>query len=205
MVSLSDAAASALLQLAMIAGLPFLGYWTYQRWRHRRTFREIARRAGLQVGDPKYLLYSAAFALLGAAILIIWDPPLDALTRRGSAQHQFVGLGFSVRAITLAFLNGVVQTALAEEVLFRGLIAGSLARRLPLLWANLAQAAIFLLPHLAILSFAPELWGILPVVFVGALTFGWIRIKSGSILGSWLMHASGNVTMALIVAVRTSS
>ena len=28
------------------------------------------------------------------------------------------------------------------------------------------QAAIFLLPHLAILSFAPELWGILPIVFV---------------------------------------
>lgn len=204
MVSLSDAAASALLQLAMIAGLPFLGYWTYQRWRHRRTVREIARRAGLQVGDPKYLLYSAAFALLGVATRNS-GPPLDALTRRGSAQHQFVGLGFSVRAITLAFLNGVVQTALAEEVLFRGLIAGSLARRLPLLWANLAQAAIFLLPHLAILSFAPELWGILPVVFIGALTFGWIRIKSGSILGSWLMHASGNVTMALMVAVRTSS
>ena len=67
------------------------------------------------------------------------------------------------------------------------------------------QAAIFLLPHLAILSFAPELWGILPIVFVGALMFGWIRIKSGSILGSWLMHASGNVTMALMVAVRTSS
>jgi len=41
-------------------------------------------------------------------------------------------------------------------------------------------------------------------VFLGALYFGWIRIKSGSILGSWLMHASGNITMALIVAVLTS-
>jgi membrane protease YdiL (CAAX protease family) len=99
----------------------------------------------------------------------------------------------------------VVQTALAKEVLFRGLIAGSLARRLPLLWANLSQAAIFLLPHLNILSFDPELWDILPIVFVGALMFGWIRIKSGSILGSWLMHASGDVAMALMVAARTSS
>jgi membrane protease YdiL (CAAX protease family) len=56
---------------------------------------------------------------------------------------------------------------------------------------------------LAILSFAPELWGILPVVFAGALVFGWIRIKSGSIFGSWLMHAAGNVTMPLMVAART--
>ena len=50
----------------------------------------------------------------------------------------------------------------------------------------------------------PEMWPILPLVFVGALTFGWIRIKSGSIVGSWLMHASGNMTMALMVAIRTS-
>lgn len=98
-----------------------------------------------------------------------------------------------------------VQTAFTEELLFRGLIAGSLSRRLPFLWANLAQALIFLLPHFAILLVAPEVWGLLPVVFVGALVFGWIRIVSGSILGSWLMHASGNVTMALIVAIRTST
>jgi membrane protease YdiL (CAAX protease family) len=204
-MSLTDAALSALVQLAVIAGFPFLVYLMYQRWRNRRTLREIARRAGLQLGDPRYLLYSAAFASIGIAALLTWAPPLGAVTRQGSAQRQFVGLGFGVRAITLAFLNGVVQTALAEEVLFRGLIAGSLARRLPLLRANLAQAAIFFLPHLAILSFAPELWGILPLVFVGALVFGWIRIKSGSILGSWLMHASGNVTMALMVAVRTGT
>ena len=188
----------------MIAGVPFLAYFAYQRWRNLRTFQEIAGRAGLQLGRPKYLLYSATFAAVGVAVLIIWAPPLDALVRQGSAQRQFVGLGFSLRAVTLAFLNGVVQTALAEELLFRGLIAGSLARRLSLLWANVSQAAIFSLPHLAILTFAPELWGILPVVFTGALVFGWVRIKSGSILGSWVMHAAGNVAMALMVAVRTS-
>ena len=55
----------------------------------------------------------------------------------------------------------------------------------------------------AILFVAPELWYFLPVVFVVMLFLGWIRIKSGSILGSWLVHASANVTMALIVAVRT--
>ena len=203
-MSLGDAAVSALLQVMVLGGVPFLGYWAYQRWRHQRSFGEVAKRAGLQLGQPRYLAYSLAFALVGVAILTISSPPLEALTRQGSAQRQFVGLGFGRHAITLAFLNGVVQTGFAEELLFRGLIAGSLARRLTFGWANLTQACIFLLPHLAILYVARELWPMLPVVFAGALVFGWVRIRSGSILGSWLMHASGNVAMALMVAVRTA-
>jgi membrane protease YdiL (CAAX protease family) len=203
-MSLVNAAISAFLQVALLGGVPFLGYLIYQRRRYKRTFREIAGQAGLQLGQPRYLVYSVACALAGVLILVLWSPPLEALTRQGSAQRQFVGLGLGVPAITMAFLNGVVQTGFAEELLFRGLIAGSLSRRLPLLWANLAQALIFLLPHFGILLVAPEVWGMLPVVFAGALLFGWVRIKSGSILGSWLMHASGNVTMALMVAIRTS-
>jgi membrane protease YdiL (CAAX protease family) len=37
----------------------------------------------------------------------------------------------------MALLYGVVKTGFSEELLFRGLIAGSLSRRLPLLWATL--------------------------------------------------------------------
>jgi membrane protease YdiL (CAAX protease family) len=85
------------------------------------------------------------------------------------------------------------------------LIAGSLSRRLPFIWANVIQASIFLLPHCLILLVMAEMWPVLPLVFLGALLFGWVRIKSGSILGPWLMHGAGNVTMALTVAVRTSS
>ena len=68
-----------------------------------------------------------------------------------------------------------------QELLFRGLIGGSLSRRLPELWANIAQALIFLLPHLLILKFMPEMSWILVLVFGGALPSGWMRIKSGSI------------------------
>ena len=202
-VRLANAVISAVLQVALLGGVPLAAYYFYHRWRHGRTFREVAQRAGLQVGDPRYLAYSAVFALIVAITVLVWSPPLEPLTRTGSAQHQFAGLGLGLPALALAFLNGVVQTAFAEELLFRGLIAGSLARSLAFVWANLTQALIFLLPHLAILRVAPELWGILPVVFLGALLFGWVRIQSGSIFGSWLIHASGNVTMALMVAART--
>lgn len=201
---LMNAAISAVLQVLLLGGIPFFVYAIYQNRRHERTFREIARRAGLQLGETRYLLYSLAFVIVGVVVLLIWSPPLAPLIRQGSAQRQFVGLGFSMTAVTLAILNGAIQTAFAEELLFRGLLAGSLSRRLSLPWANILQAFIFFLPHLAILLFAPEVWGILPAVFLAALVLGWLRIKSGSILGGWMMHASGNVTMALIVAVRTS-
>ena len=103
----------------------------------------------------------------------------------------------------MALLYGVVKTGFAEEFLFRGLIAGSLSRRLRPVWANLLQAIIFLLPHLAILWIAPEAWGILPIVFAGSLFVGWIRIQSGSIVGPWLIHASANVATGLSVAIRS--
>lgn len=203
-MSLVDASLSAFFQVTLLGGVPFLGYFIYHKWRHRRTFGEIAGRAGLQLGEPRYLFYSLAFALVGVVILVLWSPPLEVFTRQGSAQRQFVGLGLSMPAITRVFLNGVLQTGFAEELLFRGLIAGSLSRRLPLVRANLSQALIFLLPHLLILRVIPQMWPILPLVFAGALFFGWVRIKSGSIIGSWLMHASGNVTMGLMVAIQTS-
>ena len=202
---LTNAALSALVNLLVFAGLPFFAYFVYHKWRHKRTFGEISRRAGLQLGAGRYLAYSAAFACAGVAILVLWPPPLDPLVRKGSPQRPFVGLGLGGPAVLMALLYGVVQTGFPEELLFRGLIAGSLSRRLPLLWANLGQALIFFIPHLLVLTVMPEMWGILPIIFAGSLFCGWVRIKSGSILGSWLLHASGNVAMCLSVAVRTAA
>ena len=131
--SLVSAAISAVIQASVLGGVPFVAFFIYQRWRHHRTFREVAQDAGLQLGQPRYLLYSLAFAAVGVIVLLIWSPPLGPLTRPGSAQHQFVGLGLGGAAIAMAFLNGVMQTAFTEELLFRGLIAGILSRRLPCL------------------------------------------------------------------------
>ena len=202
---LASAALSALVNLLVFAGLPFFAYFVYQEWRHKRAFGEILRRAGLQLGAGRYVAYSAAFAIAAVAILAVWPPALDPFLRDGSPQQPFVGLGLGGPAVLMALLYGVVQTGFPEELLFRGLIAGSLSRRLPLQWANLGQALIFIIPHLLVLRVMPELWGILPVIFAGSLFWGWVRIKSGSIIGSWLMHASANVAMCLSVAIRTAT
>jgi membrane protease YdiL (CAAX protease family) len=202
---LLNAAVSALAQVLLLGAVPLFGYWIWQRRRYQRGFGETARRAGLQLGQPLYLVYSLLFAAAGAAVLVICPPPMEPLVRRGSMYRQFAGLGLGGQALAMALLYGAVQTGFTEELLFRGLIAGSLSRRLPFVWANLAQALLFFLPHLGILSVAREtwVWGMVPLVYAVALIFGWVRIQSGSILGSWLIHGSANVTMALLVAART--
>lgn len=200
---LANALLSAVLNVVIFAGIPFLIYGAYQRWRHRRGFKEIAQRAGLQLGQRRYLGYSLAFALVSITILVAWPLPMAPFLREGAPQRQFAGLGFGGPAIPMALLYGVVKTGFAEEFLFRGLIAGSLARRLPSAWANGLQALIFLLPHLLVITIMPEMWGLLPLIFASALFLGWVRIQSGSILGPWLIHAAANVAMCLIVAVRT--
>jgi membrane protease YdiL (CAAX protease family) len=202
---LANAALSALVNLLVFAGLPFFLYFACQKWRYKHTFGEISRRAGLQLGALRYVAYSLAFAFAGVTILVVWPPPLDPFIRNGSPQEPFVGLGPGGPAIPMALLYGVVQTGFPEELLFRGLIAGSLMRRLPILWANLGQALIFFIPHLLLLKVMPEMWPILPVIFAGSLFLGWVRIKSGSIIGSWLIHASANVSMCLNIAIRTAA
>jgi len=194
---------SALVNLVVLVAIPLGGYFIYHKLRHKRTAREIFERAGLRPSERRYLGYSLAWALLTVAAFLLWHPSIDALGRDGSAQSEFVGLDLGT-AIPAALLYGVVKTGFAEEFLFRGLIAGSLSRRLSLAWANFWQALVFLLPHLLILAFMPELWMILPIVFGFALFAGWLRIRSGSIVGPWLIHATANVTTCLYVAVGSS-
>jgi membrane protease YdiL (CAAX protease family) len=198
------AAISAFLNLMVLAGLPFLLYFAYQKWRHKRGFREIAGRAGLRPGSGRYVGYSLAFALAGVAILVVLPPPVGPFVRDGSPQQVFRGLGLGVPSVLMALLYGVVKTGFPEELLFRGLIAGSLSRRCPILGANLGQALIFLAPHLLVLRIMPEMLSMLPIIFAGSLFLGWVRIRSGSIIGPWLIHASANVAICMSVAIRTA-
>jgi len=204
-MSLTSATLSALLNVVLLAGVPFLGYGIYHKWRHGRTLAEIARRAGLQMGETRYLLYALGFSLLVIAVLLIWPPSLELYLRRGSAQRVFKGLGLSGVSMFMAILFGFVKTGFPEEFLFRGLIAGSLFRRMPTVWANLIQAAIFLTPHVLVLFVMPALWFLLPLIYLGALFVGWLRAESGSMLGPWLVHGLLNATVCLSVAIRSAA
>lgn len=186
--------------LLLLFLLPLLLYSGYHRWRKERSFGEILRRAGLRLGETRFLLYCLGASVGTVLLLFVWSPSPEVFGRAGSAQQPFVGAGLTSVTLLAAFLYGAIQTGFCEEFLFRGLVAGSLSRRMSTTWANLLQASIFLLPHLVILSVMPEAWPVLILVFAGALFTGWVRIESGSILGPWMLHATANVSTALFVA-----
>lgn len=199
---LATVAGNTLGNLLLLFLVPFLLYAGYQRRRHRLRFSEILRRLGMRVGAPRFLLYCLGASAAVLLLLLAWTPSAATFARQGSAQQPFVGAGIGGSTLLAALLYGVVQTGFCEEFLFRGLLAGALSRKMPLLEANVLQALIFLLPHLVILAIMPEVWPVLILVLVGALFAGWVRIESGSILGPWMMHATANVSTALLIAAQ---
>jgi membrane protease YdiL (CAAX protease family) len=198
-VLIVNEAISAGVNLVVLVMLPFAVYLAYHKWRHKRSLGEIVERTGLTFVVSRHLAYCAALAVVAVVALLLL--PVEPFVREGSAHRSFAGLPLGT-AIPIALLYGVVQTGFAEEFFFRGLVAGSLSRRLPFWWANVGQAVIFLLPHLLLLLIMPEMWPVLVVVFASSLFVGWVRIDSGSILGPWLLHACVNVAMAINIAVR---
>jgi membrane protease YdiL (CAAX protease family) len=201
---LVDAVLSAFINVIILGVIPFGAFYLVHRWRHKTAFKEVVHRAGFRLGETRYIWYCLGFSAVLVVLLLVWPPSIEHYSREGSPQRDFVGLGLTAESTAMALLYGVVKTGFPEELLFRGLIAGSLGRRLPPVWANVLQAFIFFLPHLAVLTFMPEFWPVLPLVFVGALFLGWVRTKSGSFYGPWLVHAAVNVTVCLSVAIRSS-
>jgi membrane protease YdiL (CAAX protease family) len=195
-----DFVVSAILNAFVLAGTPLLVYLVYHRRRHGRSAAEILDRAGLKRGELRYVGYCAALSALGLAAFLLSQPPIEELAREGSAWRPFLGVGLGTKGILMSLVYGILKTGFPEELLFRGLIAGSLSRRFSLPWANLLQALVFLASHLFVLFLMPEQWMFLLWVFLGSLFLGWARIRSGSILGPWLTHACLNVTTGMYVA-----
>lgn len=195
-------AVDTLVNIVVLVVLPLLLYYVYQFRRHDRKLGEVLRRVGLQRGELKYLWHAVAAVAVIGVWLWLFPPDLKAMTRKGSALHAFAGAKMNVDVMSAALLYALVQTGFAEEFLFRGLITGILSRHMSVLKANLIQSVIFLAPHLLLLFIMPKQWPFLVVVFVGALYAGWIRIRSGSILGPWLIHGGANVAVTLSLLIR---
>jgi membrane protease YdiL (CAAX protease family) len=189
--------ASAVQNLLWL-GLPAAIYAAVVRLRFGLAPSDIARRLGLAPADGRFYVH-ALFTALPFSVLVIKIAPLTS-GFQGSMIAPFVGATPTLYAAARVLVYGVVATGFSEELLFRGLIAGVLNRRLPFWKANLLQSVVFMLPHLLILLVAPQLWPLAIVAPLGiGLTAGWLRESSGSIVPAILLHAITNAVGALAV------
>jgi membrane protease YdiL (CAAX protease family) len=99
--------------------------------------------------------------------------------------------GSSSIEVILLFLSVAILTPIVEELMFRGYVLDSIQRMHGDKVAILVSALLFGLIHL----WPPFLIG---SAFIGGLIYGWLRIKTGSLLTPIACHMMWN-TMALAV------
>ena len=191
---------NALIQIALFAFLPFV--WWLIRARRKSPFLEwIGLKPLKDTGSRKIWLW----ILLGSLFFWVLSFLLvySAVKNLDTATSNFSGLGF--QALPAILIYGLFQTALSEELLFRGFLLKRMASRLSFVVANTIQAALFGLIHglmfITILSWHQTLLIILCTGGIAAyLGFVNERKSDGSILPSWIMHALINVVTGSLSA-----
>ncbi|WP_411867251.1 type II CAAX prenyl endopeptidase Rce1 family protein [Vulcanococcus limneticus] len=87
-------------------------------------------------------------------------------------------------ALACFAFTAILLAPLFEETIFRGVLLPVAARELGGAWGVVVSAAVFAVAHLSL--------GELPALFVLGLGLGWLRLSSGRLGASVLMHALWN-------------
>src|SRR5205823_3105863 len=99
--------------------------------------------------------------------------------------EQLASQHLGVLGTCLFVFDVVLMGPLAEESLFRGFL-------LPRLAAQFGNGAALVVSSLLFMLIHPHYGPFMPMIFFYGYVFGWARLRSGSILPSYLLHLSVN-------------
>lgn len=190
---------SSILQIILFALIPF--FWWLITARKTVSFPAwLGLKKPSNVSFQKMIgmtLASAlAFVLVGTTILYM-------LKGTETATSDFAGMGAA--AIPAIIIYAIFNTALPEEILFRGFLLKRMQNKFGFMAANLVQSVLFALIHGAMFF---QLLGtfrtVMILLFTGLIAFamGYINEKNanGSILPSWFIHTVSNLFSGLASA-----
>ena len=147
------------------------GGWLQWRW---QPLASALRQAFLQV-----------LKVLPLVTLVGWL--FDQLVSKASGSNPLLELVLTSSnpwALLLFSITAMVLAPLFEETLFRGVLLPVLGQRYGGLWGVVISALVFGIAHLSL--------GELPALFVLGLGLGWLRLQSGRLGPSVLMHGLWN-------------
>lgn len=152
----------------------------------------------LRLGDLGFRrpsLRALGFAAWSAAGLWIVSIAVNALQIRAfgpSPQPLIVTVGAhsGLLALALDLTTGAVVAPFAEETLFRGLVFGGLAQRMPLPAAAAISALLFALSHGL---------GVVAPIFVLGLGLAYVYARTRTIWAAMLAHALVNAVSLLLL------
>ena len=188
---------SSVVEILLFSAIPFI--WWLITARKKQGFGKwigLKKPAGGMKIVVMTVVVIVAFLLLGAYSLWI-------VKGIETATSDFSGLGFA--AIPAILVYAAFNTALPEEILFRGFLLKRMQNKLRFPVANGIQALLFGLLH-AVMFF--NLVGAVKAVIILAFTtviawfMGYIneKIADGSILPSWIIHMIANIFSGVCAA-----
>jgi membrane protease YdiL (CAAX protease family) len=195
---------SALLQVLALGAIPLLVHCIWFRKRE-----PLAKFLGLYAPERQSVFTAlgvAAVVLLSFAALSRWSH-LDLLSGPSTVASRFERMNPPFVAGICMLLSAYLQTALSEEIFFRGFIAKRSMAAFGATIGNVLQAALFAALHVAlILRLAGSVSGWQALAFgllvgLGGASLGYLNeVKgNGSIIPSWLAHGTLNLMTYLWV------
>ncbi len=186
----------AVVQVIIFALIPFI-FWLVSSRKEVSFFKYIGLK-GFGLSNKKtvasLLLTSVLFSVLAVFVL----KSLDVSTL---ATSELVNTGMLL--VPSVLIYAFIQTALSEEILFRGFILKIIAKKYGFMKANLIQSILFGLLHSFLLLGSMSTFKVMLIaLFTGSL--GWLmgyineKLADGSIIPSWIIHGVSNVVASVV-------
>ena len=192
-----DKAVSSILQIISFTIIPFI--WWFVTSRKQQKFTHWIGLKRIE-GGKKTLT-----AIIMLSVVFLFSGVLTLYAIRGieTAASEFAGLG--VAAVPAIVIYAAFNTALPEELLFRGFLLKRLANKFGFNIGNFIQALLFGLLHgVMFFSLVGVAKTILIIVFTGAIAWfmGYVNEKNsnGAIIPSWIIHTISNLFSGICAA-----
>ena len=182
-------AVSSIIQIVLFALVPFI-WWLVTARKKMNFFKWIGLK---KPSDARFVLWTT---IISVAFMLVSVFMLTSLKGVEMATSDFAGLG--IGALPAILVYAIFNTALPEEMLFRGFILKRLANKTGFTEANIFQALIFGVIHGAMFfSLTGPVKAVLIILFTGIIGWfmGYINEKKagGSIMPSWMIHSIANI------------
>jgi len=184
------------LASTLLSGIMIL---TFFWWDIRRSGESFYPEVGIQ---PSKIKKSKGLLLVIAALasthLLAWIyrsvilPSMghEGIIGGGSRMFNFIQTNGGVLEMSGFLLLALIVGPIMEEVVFRGYLQSSLAKKLPAWVAILLTSIVFTIGHNPMI-----LW---PMYFLYSATWGWILLRTGSLRMAILIHILSNLFYAVV-------
>lgn len=184
------------LTSALLSGIMII---TFFWWDIRRLGESFYRQIGLQ---PSKIKKSKGLLLVISALasthflawiyrsVILPEFGHEGIIGGGSKMFSFIQTNGGVLEMSGFLLLALLVGPIMEEVVFRGYLQSSLAKKIPAWAAILITSIVFTIGHSPMI-----LW---PMYFLYSATWGWILVRTGSLKMAILIHILSNLFYAVV-------